>query len=525
MTSGPARLLIGLLGGGLLILAFPPWHAWWLAPVGVAGLIFGVRQRRLLGAVGVGWCAGLVFFAGHLPWMRVIGPDAWLLLAGLLGITWALVAVLIWCVRDLPGWPVWSAAAVIALEIARSVWPWGGFPWGSLAFSQADAPTLGWAWLLGSSGLGLAIALTGALLAWSAERPTVPRRWLTAATGIIVLTAGGAGLAVASAVLNPSVGQFATVIVQGNVPRPGLEFIGGPRQILGNHVDLTVELAAQIAGGGQPPVDVVIWPENSVDVDPFGDQRVIADVQRAADAIDRPVLIGSPLINPDDPRTLLNASLLWSPASAAAPGPAAAGQWYVKRRLVPFGEYIPHREALASLFERFKRIPRDFIVGSTPGIIEVPRAGAPPVVLGVVICFEVAYDDLVRDTVAAGGQVLVVQTNNATFSLAGQTGQQLAMGRVRAAEFGRWVLLAATSGVSAVIDSRGQVVEQSVEMTPDVLMATVPLHTALSPAVRFGAAMEWLIVGAALAAAVAAVIRRSGGRAPRRSRATAPAVR
>lgn len=522
MTTGLVRLCAGLLGAGLLILAFPPWQAWWLAPVGVAGLILGVRQLRLLAAVAVGWCAGLVFFAGHMPWMRVIGPDAWVLLAALLGLTWAVAAALIWCVRDLPGWPMWSAAALIALEIARSVWPWGGFPWGSLAFSQPDAPTLGWAWLLGSSGLGLVIALTGALLAWALERPMLPRRWLTAATGTIVVTAGGAALAAAGSALNPPIGQFSTVIVQGNVPRPGLEFIGGPRQILGNHVELTEDLAAQIGAGSHPPVDMVIWPENSVDVDPFGDEQVMADVQRAADALDRPVLVGSPLVNPDNPRTLLNASLLWWPSSSAAFGPAAAEDWYVKRRLVPFGEYIPHREVLAGLFERFKRIPRDFIVGSTPGVIEVPRAGAPPVVLGVVICFEVAYDDLVRDTVAAGGQVLVVQTNNATFSLAGQTGQQLAMGRVRAAEFGRWVLLGATSGVSAVIDSSGQVIEQSEEMTAAMLPATVPLFTTLTPAVRVGAAVEWLIVSATLLSAAAAVIRRSVDRAPSRSRATAP---
>jgi len=511
IVRGPIRFLAALLGGALLIVAFPPWGLWWVAPFAMAGLLLGIRQRTLFAALGTGWCAGVVFFAGHLPWMRVIGPDAWLLLSALMAAFWALAAVLAWCTRRLPGWPVWSALAFVAVEVLRSLWPWGGFPWGSLAYSQPGGPGLGWAWLIGATGLSAVIALAGGGIAWALERPSRGRRWLAAAAGLGGLVAGGAVLGLLAGSLTPVVGTLTTVIVQGNVPRAGLEFLGGPRQILGNHVRLTEQYAA--SGAGLSDVDLVVWPENSVDVDPFGDPAVMADVQRAADASGRPVLIGSPLINPADPGTLLNAGLLWWPSDAAQPGPAPPDQWYVKRRLVPFGEYIPHRQQLAQLFERFKRIPRDFVVGSAPGVIDVPRAGGGPAIpVGVVICFEIAYDDLVRDTVRAGGQVIVVQTNNATFARAGQTEQQLAMGQVRAAEVGRTVLIAATSGVSAVIDARGTVLARTEEMTPALLPAQAPLRVALTPAVRLGSAPAWAIALLVAGACLAAALRGSPGK-------------
>jgi apolipoprotein N-acyltransferase len=155
---------------------------------------------------------------------------------------------------------------------------------------------------------------------------------------------------------------------------------------------------------------------------------------------------------------------------------------------VPFGEYLPFRDLLTRFISRFERIPRDFAPGDEPGFLQVG-----PVPLGVVICFEIAWDDLVRDAVRAGGQVLVVQTNNATYGLTGQPEQQLAISRLQAIAAGRTTLVAATSGISAVIAPDGSLPWRTEQFVADATVAQVPLRSGLTPAVRLG---PWAEVGA-----------------------------
>jgi apolipoprotein N-acyltransferase len=180
------------------------------------------------------------------------------------------------------------------------------------------------------------------------------------------------------------------------------------------------------------------------------------------------------------------------------------GARYVKRHPVPFGEYIPFRSLVRLVTDKVDLVPRDFVAGNEVGVLDVG-----PVRLGDVICFEVAYDDLVRDVVTGGGELLVVQTNNATFGRSGETSQQLAMGRLRAVEHGRAVLVAATSGISAVIAPDGELVEQAPVFTQEVLSAQVPRRTGTTLATRLGAAPELVLSGLAVAAAGVAVRRRT----------------
>jgi apolipoprotein N-acyltransferase len=133
-----------------------------------------------------------------------------------------------------------------------------------------------------------------------------------------------------------------------------------------------------------------------------------------------------------------------------------------------------------------------------------------------VICFEVAYDGLVRDVVRGGAQVLVVQTNNATYNGTGQPYQQMAMSRLRAVETGRDVLVTATSGISAVVRADGRVAQQAPEKVARTLVAEVPLRDRQTLATRLGWWPEWLLAAAGLAAAavssVSAARRRRGSR-------------
>jgi apolipoprotein N-acyltransferase len=123
-----------------------------------------------------------------------------------------------------------------------------------------------------------------------------------------------------------------------------------------------------------------------------------------------------------------------------------------------------------------------------------------------VICFEVAYDGLVRDVVRGGAQVLVVQTNNATYNGTGQPYQQMAMSRLRAVETGRDVLVTATSGISAVVRADGTVAQQAPEKVARTLVAEVPLRNRQTLATRLGFWPEWLLAAAGLAAAAVSSI-------------------
>jgi apolipoprotein N-acyltransferase len=163
---------------------------------------------------------------------------------------------------------------------------------------------------------------------------------------------------------------------------------------------------------------------------------------------------------------------------------------------VPFGEYIPFRDQLSGWISRLDQIPRDFFAGPRPGALDIG-----PTRVGDVICFEIAYDGVVRDVVEQDARVLVVQTNNATYNGTSQPEQQLAMSRLRAVEHGRSVLVAATSGISAVVLPDGEVQARTGELTSETLVAQIPLRTDRTVATRLGAAPEWLLAAIGLAAA------------------------
>ena len=230
----------------------------------------------------------------------------------------------------------------------------------------------------------------------------------------------------------------------------------------------------------------MIWPENSTDLDPALYPFIYATIARAVTAIDRPVLVGSVLENP-----LRNAGQLWLPRR----GPVEV---YVKRQLVPFGEFIP----LRGLLEKFTSLPSLQPVNFTPGhqavVFHVGK-----VRLGDVICYEVGFNQLVSSEVDAGANLLTVQSNDADFELDGQTSesaQQLAMARIRAVESDRAVVYASTTGESAIIAPDGTVIARSGIWRRAVLEARVPLRSQRTLADRAGSWPETTITALTLAA-------------------------
>jgi apolipoprotein N-acyltransferase len=280
-------------------------------------------------------------------------------------------------------------------------------------------------------------------------------------------------------------------LIQGNVPRPGLHFLGEREQVLRNHVAATNKLASDVRAARVAVPELVVWPENASDIDPFRNDSAYRLIDETIKNLGIPVLVGAVVAGPG-PDYVSNTGIVWSPTR----GPGAR---YVKRHPVPFGEYIPFRAQLSGRIERLEQIPRDFFAADRPGVL---RLG--PARIGDVICFEVAYDGLVRDVVKGGADVLVVQTNNATYNRTNQPPQQLAMSRLRAVEHGRTVLVAATSGISAVVAPDGAVLAQTEELTAETLVAEVPLRRATTVADRMGSWPEALLALVGLAAAAAA---------------------
>jgi apolipoprotein N-acyltransferase len=497
--------VLALLAGAALLLSFPPYGLWILAPVAVALLAAAVHRRRLRAGAGLGLVTGLVLFFPLLDWTRLAaGWLPWALLSlaqagylALLGLACAWLSPLVDRRRAL--WPPLLGLLWVTQEALRDRAPFGGFPWGRLAFSQGDAPTLRLAVYGGAPLVTFAVGAAGGALVALAWR----RRGPLPAAGFLVLgallIAGPAALPVAT----PGGATRTVAIVQGNVPRLGLDFNAQRRAVLDNHVDATVRLAAEVLAGRQKQPDLVIWPENSSDIDPLQNQDAAQRIAAAAAAIGVPILVGA-VLRTDKPGDILNAGILWRPVA----GPDLSQQ-YVKRHPVPFAEYMPLRPVARLVSDKVDLV-RNMVAGDHPGVI-----GTGPLTLGDVICFEVAYDGIVRDTVTGGAQILAVQTNNATFNEA-EALQQLAMVRLRAVEHGREALMGSTVGVSGFVDTAGGVHGATGFNTAAVVVREMHLGGPRTVATRLG---HWPEV-----AAVVLTIVALAGAFPLRRRRPAPSI-
>ncbi|MFH8384032.1 apolipoprotein N-acyltransferase [Kitasatospora sp. NPDC018058] len=496
VRAGLPRTGLAALAGLLLALAFPPFDLWPLSLLGVASLSLLTRGRTFRQGLWTGFAFGVPFFLMLLSWLRVVGWDATIGLSIVEALFLALLGGALALTSRLPGWPLWGACLWITQEWARDRLPLGGFPWGRLAFANTATPYTPLAAIGGAPLVTFAVALSGALLAWAALRLRGPRKAPQAAA----LAALGAVAALLAGYLVPvptaADDTVKVAIVQGNVPNPGMDFLGRPMMVLNNHASATERLAADIQAGKVARPDVVIWPENSSDLDPFSDPLARQRIDEAVRAVGVPTLVGT-LVDGPDAQHVQNEGIVWDPQT----GPGAS---YTKQHPVPFGEYVPFRAQLMKVITRLQRVARDFWPGDHNGVMQLG-----PAKIGDVICFEVAYDEIVRDTVDSGARVLVVQTNNATYAETGQPEQQLAMSRLRAVEHGRAVLIAATSGISAVIAPDGTVEQRTQELTPAELSATVPLRDGTTVADRVGAAPEWtLAIGGLLACGAAVLVGR-----------------
>ncbi len=529
------RLAVSVLAGYLLCLSFPPAGWWWLAVVALA-LLSGVLTAPGVspaGGFGYGLVFGLAFYLPLLPWISgLVGPAPWIALSALQALFPAMFGVFAVLVARVAAAPArlapWLPLALALLwslqEWLKSNIPFGGFPWGVVAFGQTTGPLLALAQWGGAPLLSFAVALLGtslwAVLAAAAGRlrpgpdhsgglrglrsAAVP----AAAICVVVLAAAAAAPGVRRAALPAGDGTAVTVAaVQGNVPRLGLDFAAQRRAVLDNHVSETLRLAADVRSGKARQPRFVIWPENSSDIDPLINADAAAEIDAAARAVGAPILVGAVLARPDwtpDNPAASNTVLVWQPGT----GPR---ERHDKQIVQPFGEYLPWR-GFFSLLSSYADRAGYFVPGDGSAVV---YPGGVPV--GVATCWEVIFDRALRESVRNGAQMLAVPTNNATFDAA-MSEQHLAFARLRAVEHGRYVVVAGTTGISAGIAPDGREMARTEFFTQDYLDLQVGLRAARTPATGWAEPLQWLLAAAAIAVIGAAILHNGGPMRPTRGR-------
>jgi len=469
-------IALGALSGLLITASLPPWGWWPLAPIGVAVWLHALDSRSRLQRFAVSWAVGVSWFGPSTLWMWGLTPPGYVLGTVLF---WGPVVGAIGVLtpgdrRRLVALP----AAIVAFEWFHSHAPFGGVPLSLLSMGQTRAPLLPIATIAGSLALSAAVVALGVI----AYQVVVERSWkepLAALLAIAVLVGAGA--------LWPTgeqAGELSIAIVQGGGPQ-GTRFSSGEAPLVFQR-----HLEATRAIPDDADVDLVLWPENAVNVDgAFSDSTWSADLAAESRRLGATLLVGIVEDAPGDPDAFLNYVIAFEPDGRT-------DARYDKERRVPFGEYVP----LRALFE-------PFAAGVLPTRDQVPGEGSAGInstsgPFAVAISWEIFFSRRVREGVRDGGQVVLNPTNGSSYWLTQIQTQQLAASALRAAESGRWVLQAAPTGFSAVFDQNGKVRQQTSISEQQVLFAQVPRLTGTTPAQQLGdlpalllAALALLLVG------------------------------
>ena len=458
-VAGPAT------AGGLLVAAsVPPWGFWILAVPGFGLLTWrlGGLGRRGRAAAGAGF--GLGLFVPTLFWMtefHAVGYAAAALCESAFLVAMAMAVPPARVALALPG-------ALVLAEAARDAWPFGGVPLGGPALGQAAGP------LAPAACLGGALLVAGLAAAAGAAAATVAAALARRGRRAGALLAAAGALAVV--VITPLAGRAAAPSASagdGTPLRVALVQGGGERGLRAVDTDPGAVFDRQVAQTAtvDGPVDLVLWPENTVDVPRLDGSVEEAELAATARRLGATVVAG--ITEDVGPEHFDNVAVAWSPAGRIT------GR-YTKVHRVPFGEYVPGRALIEKLAD-LSVLPRDAVAGHGTGALDT-AAGR----VGVTISYEVFFASRARSAIRHGGRVLLVPTNAASFRTSQVPTQEVAAARLRAWETGRWVLQAAPTGYSAVVDPRGRVLARSRLGAARVLHTEARLLSDRTPYVRAG---------------------------------------
>jgi len=437
-------LLLSALSGALLSAAFEPVGKWWVAPIAIAAHMYAlsISRRKVLSSFVFALTLNLIVlhwsstFVGSIPWV-ILG----------LGMSIFYLPLSLVSRYGLAAYPL----IYILMEEVRNRFPFGGFGWVRIAYTQADSPFSQIAAVGGASALSALTLLLGLILFYAIKRKLSLIAFLPFLLIFVPMNLS-------------TLGTAKVMMIQGNVPTMGLDFNSRAKAVFKNHFERTQDEITS-----DPNVDFIVWPENSVDVDPF----LNSDVKSSLDSIKQPLIIGA-ILNKGN--SIYNTSILWD---------EELPDIYFKQHLTPFGEYIPLR-SIARLVTPLVDDVEDFSPGNGGKTFSIGEIKVAPV-----ICYELIDDDLLHKA-AVDSNIFAVQTNSATFGMSAESAQQLSITRIRAIEHGRNIASVSTTGYSAVIDYTGKVSEKTSMGTAETIRAEVGLIEGQTPRDKAG---DWALIG------------------------------
>lgn len=446
--------LLAFVSGAVLSGAFAPLNWWFLLPIAIAIFLYAVTKTRKPFITAFIFAAVFNFLT--LEWSGTyVGLVPVVFLVFLQSIFYLPLGFVSFK-RDRYS-RIWLILPVLLLaDEVRSLIPFGGFGWNRLSFSQADSPYVSVAAFLGDTALSfLGISLGIALYLLFARAQFLSVALTAVLTTLIILLPTSA--------LHQ--GSINVLGVQGNVPRLGLNFNSRAEEVFNLHLKQTEIALKQV---NKKP-DLILWPENSVDVDPFINPQIDQKISELAKTWNSPIIVGAVLKSSEGPE---NASVMWGSDGEVL-------SKYVKRTLTPFGEYIPLR-SIANFVSPFTDDVVDFAAGNEVTLHNVGQSQIAPI-----ICYEI-IDDSDVNSISKNANMIIVQTNNATFADSGQSMQQLNISRIRAVENNKWVVSVSTTGVSAIIDNGGKVRQITKQNEPSYVSGDVFLNSKESVSSRLG---------------------------------------
>jgi apolipoprotein N-acyltransferase len=489
-----ARAALAAIGGFTSSLAFPRENLWPLIFVAVFALTLSVYRLGALKSFFIGLIGGLAFYLSQIEWLSLyLGPVPWLALSVLEALIFAVgmaTLSLVWRYLE-QSLPTQSSFRTLALASAIAViwtareWvsislPYGGFPWSRLSQSQSDSVLAKWVYWGGLGWLTFTVALVSAIfVVWFVkEKNWKVKSEIAAAIALVLCFVIPATTKIDT---TQSSGSIVVGAVQGNA-NAGLFSNEVRGSILRNHLDASLLLDSK--ENGLVP-EVVVWPENASDLSPFQSAAAKSAITKFVEQqINVPLIFGTITERGD---SIYNSSILWQPGLGAT-------DWYDKKRPVPFAEYVPDRDFWYQLApDLIGLVSRGYSFGTRDGIFEVNNAQ-----LGSLICFEIAIDDIGRDLVHQGAQVILSQTNNADFGRSDETYQQAAFAKLRAIETGRTVVNISTVGVSAIYEIDGSVLQDLPTFEAGAMVEKIQLRDHVTPGVFLGGYID---LGLNLAAA------------------------
>jgi apolipoprotein N-acyltransferase len=478
------RLTQAGIGAFIASLAFPQPGIWPLMLIGLPLMVFAFRRATIAESIILGAVTGFVYYGAVAKWVSVyLGLMPWLGLVGLQSVLFAIGGIAIGAawrgvdtlnLHSVSGRLLGSffiAAAWVAREAIAAQWPWGGFGWARVSHGLVESPFRYLVTLFGVTGASavIVLAVVAYVLTW--QNVTIVRgkaMQLSGITASVLLLLPGPYLLLASA---PE-GSIRIGGVQGNSDSA---LFSTARQ--GDAINKHVEA---MGDASLDDVDVIIWPENAMDIDPLrsADAAALADSISSTHGV--PFIFGTITVDGDE---TFNSVLQWEAGRGAV-------DQYDKVHPVPFAEYLPNREFFYPLApSMFDMVPRDYSIGTRDTVMTVGDA-----IAGIAICYDIVDDALFRQMLAEDANVIFAPTNNSDFGRTDQGIQQLGIARIRAVETGRSVVNVSTVGVSAVIAPDGVDLDRLEPFTQGVMVADVPLSTVVTPASIIGLPLEWALI-------------------------------